>query len=223
MTRPSPHHDVGSDPNWTTPFNRAWRSGLLAGFFVLLLLILFVTGIGYREMVAAQSRLRLITDQHMKKLELTKIMHMTARNRTLLMHKMILMQDPFARDEANMVFTDYGARFGEARKQLLKLDLTPAERAQLAEQGRLTGMAVPIQRQVVDLVYDDRLEEAQKLLLEQAIPAQDAVLEALSRLDQMSQKAALEASRQATREFEQARRWMLILSAAALGLAACRT
>lgn len=215
---PPNHQDAVLRPDGRGPFDRAWRSRILLGFAALLLLILFVTGIGYTQMEAAYSRLQEITGQHMKKLELTKIMHLSARNRTLLLQKIILMRDPFERDAARMVFERLGAEFIQARTALLTLDLSPEERTKLEEQHRLVAHAVPIQQQILDLVYADRLKEAEYLLMDQAVAAQDAVLTALSELDQMSQKAALQAARRASQDHRQTRAWMLGLSAAALAL-----
>lgn len=200
---------TGAVENGRSPINRTWRSGLLLGFVVLLLLIIFVTGIGYTQIQAAHDRLQYITDQHMKKLELTQIMHMSARNRTLLLQRIMLQRDPFARDESRMAFEAYGADFVQARQALLALGLSPQEQILLDELRTTVLRAVPVQQAIIDLAYTDRLDEAGHMLIEQAIPAQDAVLSVLSELDRMTKKSAQQAARQADREHTQARDWLL--------------
>jgi len=196
--------------------SRGWRTGMIAGFVVLLLLILFVATIGFREMQASQERLQRFTEQHMQKLVLTKTMHMSARNRVLGLHKMTLMEDPFARDEEFLAFNRYAAEFVKARQELLAMKMAEPERALLDEQGRLTAIALPIQQQVVDLVYRDRLAEAQQLLLEQAISQQDAVLEVLTKLDERIRTDSLKAVSLANHDYQRAQLLMLVLSASAI-------
>lgn len=208
--------DKDAVENARSPLGRAWRSGLLLGFVVLLLLILFVTGIGYTQIQAAHARLHYITDQHMKKLELTKIMHLSARNRTLLLQRVMLQRDPFARDESRMAFEASGADFVRARLALLGLGLSPQERALLDDLRAAVQRAQPILQEIIELAYADWLEEAGHRLVEQAIPAQDTILSVLSGLDRMTREAAQQAARQADREYTQALHSMLGLSAAAL-------
>ena len=79
------------------------------------------------------------------------------------------------------------------RIALLEMPLTAEEQILLTEQGKLTGVALPVQRHISDLLYDDQIDEAQKLLIEGAIPAQDAVLAKLEELYSYQQTAAKQA------------------------------
>lgn len=209
---------TGAVENGRSPLNRAWRSGLLLGFMALLLLIIFVTSIGYTQIQAAHARLQFVTDLHMKKLELAQIMQMSAHIRTLLLQRIMLQRDPFARDESRMAFEAYGAAFVQARQALLALSLSPQEQALLDELRTTVRGAYTTHQEIIDLAYADRLDEAGHMLIEQAIPAQNAILSVLSGLDRMTREAAQQAARQAEREYTQARGWMLGLSAAALAV-----
>ena len=133
---------------------------------------------------------------------------------------MILFTDPFERDEQWLQFNNRAGEFAAARGQLLALPLTPEERELLDRQGRLTGVAVPLQDRVVELSSQGRTREAQRLLVEQAIPAQDAVLEQLVQLYTLQKREADRAVEQARSAHAQARGLLLVLSLLIVGLGA---
>ena len=193
-----------------------WRRALLSGFVVQLLLILFVTAIGLQQLRMTADNLRTVVDIHMRKLSLTKTMVTSARERTLSMFRLSMSRDPFERDELFMQFNHYGAAFAQARVALLGMPLSPRERDLIALQGRMTGIAAPIQNRVVDSLRNDFNRKAEEQVLSSAIPAQNNVLAALSQLDAETQKLALAASRKAYQAHEVARFWMYLLSGIAL-------
>lgn len=198
----------------------AWSIALLAGFVVQLLLIVFVTGIGLDQLRATEANLKTVVDVHMRKQELTKAMVVSARERTLNLFRMVETDDPFERDE---LFLHYGRNAGDfirARTELLALPLSDSERELIAQQGRLTTIAVPIQDRVIELINADDYPASEAVLMREAVPAQNRVLEVLSRLDAETQKLAAEASLKATRAHEVARFWIYTLSGFAVLLGA---
>ncbi|MBI3432678.1 MAG: EAL domain-containing protein [Hydrogenophilales bacterium] len=197
-----------------------WRRALLAGFVAQLLLILFVTAIGLQQLRMTADDLSTVVDIHMRKLSLTKTMMTAARERTLSMFRLSMSRDPFERDELFMAFNQQGAEFADARMALLKLPLSARERDLIAQQGRLTGIAKPMQNRVVEALRNDFNQEAEAQVLSSAIPAQNNVLAVLSQLDAETQQRAQEASHKAHQTQEVARFWMYLLSGIALLLGA---
>jgi diguanylate cyclase (GGDEF)-like protein len=195
----------------------AWKIALLAGFVVQLLLILFVTGIGIEQLAVSRDSINNIVDVHMRKQTLTKAMVFAARERTVTLFRLVESEDPFERDELYLQFGQNAADFIKARRELLSLPLTSLERELIEQQGKLTGLALPIQNRIVDLVNSDPAE-AEVQLLKQAIPAQNRVLDVLSQLDAETQKIALEASGRAVGAHAEAKFWMIMLSGIALSL-----
>ena len=193
-----------------------WRRALLAGFVAQLLLILFVTAIGLQQLQMTADNLRTVVDIHMRKLSLTKTMMTSARERTLSMFRLSMSHDPFERDELFMQFNHYGAEFAQARMALLNMPLSPRERGLIALQGRMTGIAMPMQNRVVETLRNDFNRKAEEEVLSGAIPAQNNVLAVLSQLDAETQKLALAASHKAYQAHEVARFWMYLLSGIAL-------
>lgn len=197
---------------------RRRRFGAGGGFAALLALMVLLTGLGVLYMDTTETRLEKLVNEHMAKIELATHMHHAARERTIHLQKMILLTDPFERDEQWVQFNNRAGDFINARERLRAMALGDAERALLDEQGQLTRTAVPIQERVAEFVSQGQTREAHRLLVEQAIPAQDAVLEQLARLYDLQKHAADLAVEQARRAYEQARGLLLVLSLLIVGL-----
>ena len=194
----------------------AWKLALLAGFFTQLLLLIFVTAIGLQQLSTTTDNLNQVVDIHMRKQSLTKSMVVNARERTIFILMLSKIQDPIERDRLLARFSKNGAAFGIARHELRNLPLSKREQALLAQQGEITGVAQPVQLQVIDLINADFIEEAENLILTRAIPLQNQVIAALSKLDDEAQRVAIEASSKARADLAVARQWMFLLSGTAL-------
>ncbi|HSJ80848.1 MAG TPA: EAL domain-containing protein, partial [Thiobacillus sp.] len=157
-----------------------------------------------------------VVDVHMQKLSLTKTMMIAARERTVSMFRLAQSSDPFERDEMFMQFNASGSEFAWARTTLLGMPLSDRERELIVRQGQQTGIAKPLQAQIVDMLHNDLNHEAEKQALINAIPAQNNVLAALVQLDAETQKIAQEASQKANQAQDVARFWMYLLSGIAL-------
>lgn len=193
--------------------------GLVMGFATILLLMLFLTAVGLVQLEASQSRLESIVNTNLAKVTLSTRMHTAARERTVILQRLTLLQDPFERDEQWMRYLANATEFSNARDALLALPLTQDELTLLDRQGRLTGIAVPVQERIVDLISAGKIAQAQRLLVTEAIPIQDKVLEQLRTLYQLQDQKAQMAVTRATRHYREARLWMLFLAVVAVSLA----
>jgi diguanylate cyclase (GGDEF)-like protein/PAS domain S-box-containing protein len=200
---------------------RAINPGLALrlGFGAVLGLLLILTGVALVQLRDGQQRLDTMVGDHLAKITLANRMYVAARERTVALQRLLLVHDPFDRDELWMRFIGQANEFSQARTALLALALTDEERRILRHQGELTAMAVPIQNQVVELIWSGRATQAHRLLVDAAIPAQDRVLEQLVELYRLQEQDAAEAAHQFTRENERARRWLTAIAAAILVLA----
>jgi len=189
------------------------------GFAAVLALMLFLTAVGLVQLEASQRRLEGIVGNQLAKVKLATRMRTSARERTVGLQQLTILRDPFERDEQWMRYLSNAGEFIQAREALLALPLTADEEAVLKRQGQLTGIAVPIQERVVKLIWAGRALEAQRLLIAEAIPAQDRVLEQLSALYQLQEQKTQQTVKQATHDFREARLLVLLLAAVTVGLA----
>lgn len=213
---PGPHTtgDI-SAAAWSRPGSGA---GIVVGFSLLLALMILVTLIGLSYMAATKQQLQDIVGQRLIKLKLSTEMRLAARERTASLQRMALLTDPFERDAQWMNFNRQAGTFMRARAQMTAMALSDAELELLQQQSRFTGVAVPLQNRVVDLIKAGNVTAARPLLIEQAIPAQDQVLEQLRTLQELQEEAAAVALAQAELAYEVARRWMIGLSGSILAL-----
>ncbi len=189
------------------------------GFAAVLALMLFLTAVGLVQLEASQRRLEGIVGNHLAKVTLATRMHTSARERTVGLQRLTILRDPFDRDEQWMPYLSKASEFAQARAALLALSLTAEEEALLKRQGELTGIAVPIQERVVSLIWAGRALEAQRLLVVEAIPAQDRVLEQLGALYHLQEQKTQQTVKQATRDYREARLLVALLAAVTVGLA----
>ena len=192
--------------------------GLIVGFSLLLALMVLITLVGLGNMEATQRQMRDIVEQRMAKLKLSTDMRVAARERTASLQIMTLLTDLFDRDEQWMKFNRQAGRFVQARMRMMEMPLSDDERQILARQGQFTGKSVLLQDQVAKLIKAGRITEAQQLLIDLAIPAQDRVLEQLARLQELQESESAAALVQAESGYVTARRWVIGLSGSMLAL-----
>ncbi|KAB2308388.1 EAL domain-containing protein [Betaproteobacteria bacterium SCN2] len=190
-----------------------WRIALLAGFAVQLLLILFVTGIGLRQLSVTADNLKTVVDVHMRKQNLVKSMVLSAREQTLNLFRMGESRNLFERDQLRATYGRNVESFVKTRAEFMGMPLGAAERALLE---RLPTPVVSMQDWVADPVDADAAGKTQ--VLETAMAAQNAILGVLAQLDAETQKLAMAASTDAAAAHKDVRFWMHLLAAAALAL-----
>ena len=171
------------------------KFGLFFGVSAMLSIVATLTlGAVWWGIGNVQGRVESLVNEHLHKIRLSVEMRSFARQRTHSIHRMILLEDPFERDEEFMRFNSYGAKFVMARKEFLSSNLTDQERKVLEDQGKLTGQAVPLQNEIVDLVVQEKIEEAKTLLMEHAVPIQDRVIEKLEELHRLQESESAKAT-----------------------------
>jgi len=149
--------------------------------------------------------------------QLVFTMQAAARERLLLLHTVVNTRDPFERDDKILAMQEQGERFLQARARLTALELDAEERALLGRQQQQTDVSVPIQREVVELVRAGRPAQAQRLLQQTSIDAQDQMLATLARLIEHQGQKSVQAGQHAAREIQRVR--LVLVAAGAAGIA----
>lgn len=192
------------------------KLGMFVGFSAMLSIMALLTLSGlWWGMGSIQSRLEAIVTTNMEKIRLAVTMRSAARERTLILQRMFILSDPFERDEEFLRFNHQAAVFTQARLQLINAGLSAEEKRVLDQQGKLSRVAVPVQLEIADLLFDEENDRARQLLVNKAIPLQDQVLSTLAQLHTLQEKAAQEAIREAERDYGQARLLIWVLSSLA--------
>lgn len=160
------------------------------GFVVSFGMLVLVIQLGIQQLNQTHDHIQSIVDKQNVKTELISQMIWAARERSLNLYHIVSITDEFERDDIYMAYHANAARFGHARTQLVTMKLTAQEKQILAEQSRYTRLTVPIQEMVIDLVNDDEILQAYKLLVQKAVPYQNKVLGSLKQLTDLQQQSA---------------------------------
>ncbi|MGB0712171.1 MAG: response regulator [Gammaproteobacteria bacterium] len=192
------------------------KAVLLAGFGLLLFLLIALTATGIAHLGAINGRLESIVQVHNAKAYHARQMYNAARDRALRLHMMMLQPDPFERDEDLLRFQNLAGNFMSARNELENSQLTDEERRLLNETKGYSNRGSLAQGQVVDLVLADEMEKAHSVLVDVAMPAQVDVLNVLSKLVTMQTEATKRANQEAHVAYNKALSLLLLLGSGSL-------
>ncbi len=155
---------------------------IILGFGIVVALMGWLTVSSLIRLNGIRANIADIVTQHNEHAGMLRKMYQTTRDRSLLLQKIISESDPFVRDELAVQVDELGTEFARLRSRFIELELQPAERALLEKQGQASASTKPLQYKVIDLARDGRETEAQRVLVREALPAQDAALAALNDL-----------------------------------------
>lgn len=197
------------------PHDRS-RTIIALGFGAVLVLIAALTFSALQVLDTSSHRLEMVVNTNNIKSELVVRMRNAARERTLGLHRMLLLDDPFKLDDEWMRFNRLASDFIEARNALKQM-ATPNEQTLLELQGRYTNVVSPMQARVAELAMAGNRDEAEQLLLERVLPGQDRLFTVLAKLSQIQKDDARQAAEQ-TRTDRQSATALILLMAASVAL-----
>ena len=198
------------------PNNTRWI--LVFSFFITLLIFIGVLSYGLTQFGSVRDHSREIVKTNNTKTELIVSMLSSARERVVDLFAMVNSDDPFVRDDFFLHFNKQGAIFATSRSALLDLELSAQEQELLSEQGKLTGVSVPLQNELVNLIQTDKIQQAKDLLNEEAVEAQNKVLEQLVKLLDLQQRSSNEILVEIDKEYGSGRYLILFWSLVAFVL-----
>lgn len=174
---------------------------LKLGLSTILGLMFMVAIVSLALLHSSSDRIKeVVTDNNSKTVLINKMLA-SARERTVNLQNMIILEDPFKQDEQWMLINANGAKFAEARQALLSLPLPVAEQRLLEIQSKLTGSVAPLQLQIAELVLAGDKTQAFSLLEAEAIPGQNKTFELLTELLNTQGDNAEEAVRAANHNY----------------------
>ena len=152
------------------------------GFGAVMAVILFITALSFWRVEVGHRAMDEIVSHEQVAVEMLYRMQLAARDRTLALFGAVHAEDPFERDIETQRFYELGATFGAARMQLEQLPLTKTEITLLAQQHAQTVMIVPLMASVIELAESGQRGEAESLMIERVVPAQNQMINTLTAL-----------------------------------------
>lgn len=196
-------------------FARNMKFSVGAGFALVLLLMVALTVVGLNQMAAMNSRLERIVEGNNVKIELATSMRDALRERTISMHTIVVLDDPFAQDEELQRFYEFGSVFNKARLKLLQMSSGHAEEMVLEIINDLTEITQPIVIQTIERALEHDSTVALEMLQSRAIPAQNNLLLELDDLLKQQRDASRKAAQEAAKSYAETRLLMIMLGVAA--------
>lgn len=191
---------------------------LRIGFGVSLGMMFTVALIALSVLHTSSKRIEQLVNANNTKSNLIHQMRSAARERTVNLQNMLILDDPFRQDEEWMLLNANGAAFAEARLRLLDMDLTPQEQALLIEQADLTRSVAALHLRIAELIMTGDKTRASVLLEEEAMPGQQETFERLSRLLAIQSEGAAQAVQEAERNYRSTLIATLVLMLGITGL-----
>ena len=152
---------------------------------ILMALIIFLS---MSEFEHSSQQLQQIVNVNNNKQRLVESMHISAFKRVSSLQRMLLLSDPFERDDEAMFIDEQGSVFTRARQKLLKTNLNHEEINLLQKQAEYAKITVPAIRNISNLIKQDDIKQAQKLIQNTVIPAQLHIFNALNKLQKIQEK-----------------------------------
>ncbi len=189
------------------------------GFALSLLFMAALTLLGLREMAEINDRLEAIVTVNNVKTRLAGDMRDALRDRAISMLSIVVMTDPFDKDEEMVRFYEHGSAYQKARLALEPLLTLPEEREVLQSIDAITRENRPVMTELVDLGMQGYTFLAFEILQNEAIPLQRKLVRELDRLILMQRALNEYASAEASTAFQKTRWTMLMLGLAVAGIA----
>jgi diguanylate cyclase (GGDEF)-like protein/PAS domain S-box-containing protein len=189
---------------------------VMAGFGVMILLLIGVAAIGISHIRSLGSQLTAVVAERNLKSDLASSMKALndARYQTILLASN--MDDPFERDEQKMRFDAMASDFVVLRDRFLALPLGAEEWDAWGEVRKELPIVEDLANQSFDLIQADKLDQARRMIREDLKRHQTRMMEQWDRLVEMQRVKNAEAVSAATVASERARGLVLGLSGAAL-------
>ena len=189
------------------------------GFSIALAMMLAVIGLGVAQMADINGQLAHVVDINNVKTRIASRMRDTLRDRAVLMHNIVVTDDPWEKDAQFQAFLEFGERYAKDRSQLTPMLESGEERLLMGKINEVTFRNQPVMFQVVDLALSGHNLEALQLLQDEAIPLQNLLVEALDNMTHLQREANEAALSHTYNAYLATRKLMLLLAIAAALLA----
>lgn len=188
------------------------------GFALVLLLMVALTVLGLSRLATMKQRMVDLVATSGVKIESVYQMRSLSRERFASLGQIVVLEDPFERDDETMRFHQQAGAFVQARDRLLALGMGPEEEAVWAQARQLIQLDQDLHDRVLELAAAGQRLAAMDLLMREVRPTEMALLESLSALVEQYHRANQASLAEAEADFHRAERYMLGLLGLALVL-----
>jgi len=157
------------------------------GFSVLIALMVVLATVNYYNLSSMGNRLTEVVEENNEKTSLIYSLRSIARERLILLHRIINETDPFVLDDQVIRHAEQADVFLQLREKLYSKLTDGLEIQEMAKLIQVTKIAQPAQEKVIALVNDRNYKAANKAL-DVAISAQEKVVNQLETFANIQQQ-----------------------------------
>lgn len=193
---------------------------LLIGLLSILVLVAIATWISLDRMAVSNKESYQVIEKQNKQMLLMLSLQTAIRNRQVSLRNLFLIEDPFDYDAEVIQFSSYAGDFIKVRDELIKYDLSEAEKRDFEYLLRLARDAQPKQKTTIDLVLAGKKNDALKTLYTEGLPLQNLVIAQLDRMVEKSQIGAKRAAQLSLEAHAQTKQLIFLIYILCFALAA---
>lgn len=201
------------------PMQRGFSLTTGTAFVTLIALICGLALNGLLQLQTLGEQMRTVVENHNRKIDLITQTQVAAHIRTDSLFRMALADDPFERDAHFLEFNRAGFLVGSGRNALRQLGFSASEQRSFDTQTLLINDIESVQNRVVDLLKSELSADARRVLVQEAIPIQEAFNLQLADMRNLYQQANLIAQQQAQQTYRRTFLLTLAFGIAAVALA----
>ncbi|MFK5893348.1 MAG: PP2C family protein-serine/threonine phosphatase [Pseudomonadota bacterium] len=183
---------------------------IVSGYVVIIALLGITTKIGLDNLNSLNESLRTVVQQNNIKAKHIDSLIDAIRNRMLLLHTSIHLDDPFEIDEIGIQYSLLAGKFILARENLIKMSLTKNQQQQLENQRQILAEAQPLLDGVINAVREEDKASARSNILK-AQQLNDRVINDLQSMKALQQTIAETAVSDSAIAMKKARTRILLL------------
>lgn len=186
------------------------------GFTLVLILLVALTGLGLSHMATIKVRMvNLVTESNVKT-ESVYLMRSVSRERFASLGQMVVLHDPFERDDEYMRFQAQATEFIRARDRLLGLGMGPEEQATWDRARQLIQRDEQLHAKVIEHALAEQREAALAILLRDVRPLENTLLDVFNEMVEQHRETNRQALRESEADYRETAAYMLGLTALAL-------
>lgn len=152
---------------------------ITTGFVTIVACLLVLLSVWVFNVYNNEAILNEIADTQLETRQIA-IMRNAAYRRALALHRMSIMPNPFDQEEEERRFYELGSIFRTTRNKVLSKPMQPREKMAWDDIRTTLNKGSTAQNQVLNLILEEKLEDANKLLLGEVVPTQDIFVREIS-------------------------------------------
>lgn len=189
---------------------------IASSFIIILGLSLIMVVFGLKQMQIMESKLDIITKEHTIKSELMMAVRHGIYERQVGLRNIMLMEDPFERDEGKSMFNRYAVKIITARNKFAQMPLNEKEKEILSEINVAMVKAYKAQMSIIETSIYEEEKKITKSDLEKAFHTQKDFMGKVMQMIMLQKEATKQSVLDAEQSYEAAKTSVYVLGGSAL-------